>query len=597
MKHIEKNGISLWEGNSYAVEISLSDGCFRYYRGDALVYCGGLSVTLDTADRREVTQLLQEPPTVQQQEDGAAKVSYCCGSSLFSKKHLIFTFYPEYFTIHAAVCGTCARITDITYCASGRKEGFPRYISPRFDWNVGTVVKDITQDDLLSCQQWLSPPPFAFVYTDDEHCCAMGILAKPGRNTYVSMKHLGASNAFSLQMEGHLSIDEAYETPALVFAPSARRWNDAVMAYKQILVTHGAVPQVRKKEIPQWWREPIFCGWGQMRYDYRRDHDNDENGNFVNVTDYCTQKRYEQYLLALERNGVNPGTVIIDMGWAQAPAMAEPNPHKWEDLRGFIDAQHRLGRHVLLWYTPLVTQGLPDSACLMLAGRPVAPDPTNPAYRAILKEQIRLMLSDAPDALNADGFKIDFTQNTPSEEGVFKNYINSFWGLINEDNEKHLYPHRAHRQELIQVYDPTVWGVELLRRYIDNLYTFMKQVKPDSMLITHTPNPYFADIVDVLRLNDLDGESDNVLDIMTARAQIAQIGCEHWLIDTDNDLMINKSRWRDYIALQPQLGIPDTYYATHIATSGEIFGETEYALLRQVFAQYRQTIAAHQLPV
>lgn len=122
------------------------------------------------------------------------------------------------------------------------------------------------------------------------------------------------------------------------------------------------------------------------------------------------------------------------------------------------------------------------------------------------------------------------------------------------------------------------------------LYADMKAVKPDSMLITHTPNPYFADVVDVLRLNDLDGESDNVLDIMTAWAQIAQIGCKHWLIDTDNDLMINKSRWRDYITLQPKLGIPDTYYATHIAASGEAFDAAEYDLLRQVFAQYRQTI-------
>lgn len=115
----------------------------------------------------------------------------------------------------------------------------------------------------------------------------------------------------------------------------------------------------------------------------------------------------------------------------------------------------------------------------------------------------------------------------------------------------------------------------------------MKAVKPDSMLITHTPNPYFADVVDVLRLNDLDGESDNVLEIMSARAEIAKVGCEFWLIDTDNDLMINKTRWRDYITLQPQLGIPDTYYATNIAASGETFDANEYALLRQVFENYR----------
>ena len=34
-------------------------------------------------------------------------------------------------------------------------------------------------------------------------------------------------------------------------------------------------------------------------------------------------------------------------------------------------------------------------------------------------------------------------------------------------------------------------GVELLKKYIDNIYTSMKEIKDDSVLITHTANPYF----------------------------------------------------------------------------------------------------------
>ena len=327
-----------------------------------------------------------------------------------------------------------------------------------------------------------------------------------------------------------------------------------------------------------------------MRYEYRKDHDSHENGNFINVTDYCMQSRYERYLKILEENDINPGTIIIDMGWAEQAALGKPDLHKWSSLRSFIDLQHQKGRHVLLWFTPIVTQGLPLEACLLLNERPVAPDPTNPLYKEILENQLYFMLSSDTGCLDADGFKIDFTQNNPSEEGVFTGYLNSFWGLINTSIEKHLYEKRDQRSQLIQVYESGVWGVELLYRYIENIYVGMKRIKEDSLLITHTPNPSFFDVSDMIRLNDLDGECDNVLEVMSSRAKITKAMNPEWLIDTDNDLMIDKAHWRDYIALQPQLGVPDTYYATHIATSCEAFNDNDYALLRRVFAEYRATL-------
>jgi len=41
------------------------------------------------------------------------------------------------------------------------------------------------------------------------------------------------------------------------------------------------------------------------------------------------------------------------------------------------------------------------------------------------------------------------------------------------------------------------------------------------MVVAHIANPHFADVVDVLRLNDLDGESEDVLGVMDDRAQLA----------------------------------------------------------------------------
>jgi hypothetical protein len=197
------------------------------------------------------------------------------------------------------------------------------------------------------------------------------------------------------------------------------------------------------------------------------------------------------------------------------------------------------------------------------------------------------MISDEPDCLNADGFKIDFTQNTPSESGLFIGYINSFWGLINEDNTKHLYAPLGQRTELIQTHG-NKWGVEILKEYIRLIYTNMKKAKSDAVLITHTANPYFSEVVDILRLNDLDGACQNVLGVMQNRAEIAKMCCKDWLLDTDNDLMYDKQKWRAYVQLQPRLGIPDTYYISAIANSLEEFEDSDYELLRTVWHDYRQ---------
>ncbi|MDG0791499.1 hypothetical protein OMP38_11945 [Cohnella ginsengisoli] len=118
----------------------------------------------------------------------------------------------------------------------------------------------------------------------------------------------------------------------------------------------------------------------------------------------------------------------------------------------------------------------------------------------------------------------------------------------------------------------------------------MKAVKPDAVLFAHRAIPYFADIADVLRLNDLDGESRRAADIMRNRAHIARMCNLAWLIDPDNDLMRDKKSWRAYIQLQPLLGIPVTYYIRRIAASGEAFDEEDFAHLRRVWQQYRSRL-------
>ena len=553
----------------------------------------GLDTAVDTLTTLDETT--QVTLTTYAEENDVAEVVFDVVSSTWQSKKIIFALHPEHITYHVQVSGKGEAITNVNYFYGRNSQAnyteFNNIYAPRFDWFEGAVLVAPDTDDSLGCQQWLSPPPFAYAFLSEKEAIYCGVAAKIGTYNFLSFDFTGSRGAsFRLTYEGHTAVSGTFISPKLVIGFGHQEKNEAIDSYIHYLRENDYLPAEQAKEIPAWWHEPIFCGWGQMRYDYRADHDGHENDNFINVTFYCTEPTLPQLhrLDGGQRHKSRHDHHRHGLG-TKIQHCTRLAPNGGQICGGFIDEQHSKGRKVLLWYTPVVTQGLPDDACMTLFDKPVCPDPTSPVYQQILAEEIRKMISSEPDCLNADGFKIDFTQNTPSENGRFLSYINNFWGLINEDNEKYLYPPLAERQELIQTHG-NKWGVEILRDYIRLLHENMKIYKPDSMLITHTPNPYFTEIVDVLRLNDLDGDCQDVLGVMQNRAAIARMCAQNWLLDTDNDLMVDKARWRAYIQLQPQLGIPDTYYASAIANSQEQFDESDYALLRQVWARYRESL-------
>ncbi|MDI4646999.1 hypothetical protein [Cohnella hashimotonis] len=536
--------------------------------------------------------------------------------ALWTQKVYRFTFGADAVSYRTEVVGPGRRIDEVYYFAedwiaagtgdnrgaspdwSGGRPGFERYYAPRFDWKVGIVHRRPDEPDTLNCQQWLSPPPFCYALQKEGRWVSCGIVAQPGAFNFLGFDYAVApceDFSFKLDYEGHTEVGEkGFCTPALRFGlKPAVGENEAVGAYiasltRSMRLKDAAEAATSRRSRPAWWKEPMFCGWGQQRYDYRGDHDGTENGHFLNVGAYATEEKYRSYDALMALHDIQPGTIIIDYKWAKQDALAAPDPLKWNDMRAFIDEQHSLGRRVLLWYSPLLAEGLPQEACMTLDGRVVAADPTSARYSEILAEQVRLMCGSGPGCLNADGLKIDFTQNIASERRTFRNYLSTSLAMLNESDPAHVYPRLGEGRDTLIRTAGTLWGVELLRAYIEALHSAIKAVKADAMLITHTANPYFANITDVLRLNDLDGASPQATDIMRNRAEIARMCNPAWLIDPDNDLMQDKRMWRDYLQFQPQIGIPVTYYIRGIAASGEAFDESDYAYLRQVWEAYRE---------
>lgn len=384
-----------------------------------------------------------------------------------------------------------------------------------------------------------------------ESWLALGVEAAAGGHRYTRYTYHGQQGAFhlTLDFEGYTEVDGEYALPAIGFEFAGSEW-EALAAH--ILTPLPPPPEDtlfvfrRGGRGVEWWLQPIFCGWGAQC-------------NIARVRggrgpEYARQELYEGFLATLAAHGIAPGTVVIDDKWQATYGDNDADTVKWPDLPAFVQEQHRQGRRVLLWLKAWDPEGVPPEECIRnAAGLPVAVDPTNPAFERRFRAAIRRMLS--AEGYGADGFKLDFTARIPSGPGMVK--------------------------------CGDAWGLELMRCYLGILYDEAKRVKQDALIITHTPHSYLADVVDMIRLNDINTGSD-VLAAMRRRAQVARLACPHALIDTDNWPMPDKATWRAYTRIQPELGVPALYYVTHIDATGETLEEADYALIREVWAEYRQ---------
>ncbi len=419
---------------------------------------------------------------------------------------------------------------------------------PYFPPSAGSTI-DLTGVPLPGKSTWFfTPAPFCFAFEGKSGWLAMGVQAMPGENRFTEFAYHGQMTSFhlSLAYEGHTRIQGSCQLPAISF-DFGKDEQGVYGSYMQGLASAGAIPLRGSNSQPAWWREPIFCGWGAQCYLAA------VGGG--QASKYATQDNYTHFIDTLERRGVHPGTIVVDDKWQQTYGENCVDETKWPNMKGFVAEQHACNRRVLLWLQAWSPEGLPADECIKnAAGLLLACDPSNPAYERRLRAMVQSLLS--PHGYDADGFKIDFTARIPTGPGI-----------------------RTHGD---------VWGLELMRLYLQIIYDEAKKTKGDALVVTHTPNPYLADVLDMIRLNDVNKGKD-INRAMEQRARIAALACPDALIDTDNWPMTDRTAWRDYVRLQPQLGVPALYYATHIDTTQEALDEQDYSLIRETWERYRRS--------
>lgn len=510
-------------------------------------------------------------------EEEADEVVVSCHleSSLWREKEIRFRCRPLRFSYEMAVGGE-GQLAEVHafggyYSASLRwgsgfflsghnfSQGFTPEPNGRekvlFSPAEGALI-DLMGVPLPGRDSWFfTPPPFCFVMQTGEGWLGMGVEARAGENHFTEYRYHGQRESFylTLNYEGQTRVNGWYELPAIGFDFCTDRY-EAIAAHADALRSAGLVPVRTASSTlwphPLWWRAPIFSGWGAQCHLARQDQGQAQA--------YCRQAQYTEFMAVLADNQIEPGIVVIDDKWQEAYGLNDVDREKWPDLAGFIADQHGARRKVLLWLKLWDPEGVPAEECVTnAAGLPVAVDPGNPHFAARLQAQVAQLLGS--EGCDADGFKIDFSARTPSGPAMHNS--------------------------------GTAWGLELMKQYLQTIYEAAKAVKPEALIMTHTPHPYLADVVDMIRLNDINTR-EAVPPAMRHRARIAAIACPDALIDTDNWPIANREMWRSYLALQTELGIPSLYYTSHVDTTGEALEAEDYQLLRESWARYRSQMLA-----
>lgn len=388
-----------------------------------------------------------------------------------------------------------------------------------------------------------SPGIFCFVLGNPQQKWRMsaGVCAALGTNHYHTFKYSGGDVfGFSLAYDGMVQVDGEFVTPKVRLGFSGEDDIAAIKNYVAHLRDKKLVKADPNKKIPAWWSKPIFCGWGQQvawgRQAERREKLPFDAGPVdTSAEAMASQAAYEKMIAILEKHDIPFGTLVIDAGWSTMKALPTIDTKKWPDLKGFIAAQHRKGRKVLLWMSCWSGNDLP-AEYLMDSDANVrgVTDPTKQNFVDALKKQIASLIG--PSGVDADGFKLDFTGDIPRGKG----------------------------------YRPAkpLWGTELLHHYVQLINDATKAAKPDAMMMTHCGNPYFSSNTDLLRLNDIFFEKLDVNEFMAFRATVARAACAEWLIDCDNDPFADHDSWLNYLRFQPTIGIPSLYTLTHQSMSG-----------------------------
>jgi hypothetical protein len=390
-----------------------------------------------------------------------------------------------------------------------------------------------------------SPPPLAVGVLSGATRAIVMVVCDPGWHLFndVVFETTSQSATVHIDLDGQADATQVAQHARVVIFPGQPDEPLMPLLARALASAYPAAAAKPANPDPAWWNKPIYCGWGdQVTSSQWLQGVGPEHRAIA----FAIQGMYQRWINRLDSANVPIGTIIIDAGWSPTGSL-KPDLDRWPDLKGFIKRQHDKGRKVLLWAATWLMDGLPDEWCLFCDGVKLCADPTNPAYRAYLRNQVHQIIS--PDGFDADGFKIDQLAYSPS-------YSNPRGGY-QFGRSYHLPPPKSP----FKFHTPGVWGIELLHQLQHDIYASAKAAKPDCLVTSSTVHPYFHDTLDMVRLHDMGNVATDIFEAMGARADLGKAALPHKPIDTDDWVHSDYDLWLRYTSGSRVLGVPCIFYA------------------------------------
>lgn len=437
--------------------------------------------------------------------------------------------------------------------------------------DVGLYKTMNTPESGLS--SFFAPYPLCYVFKmeDCEKMLGISLIAKSGEYNFNNFlyNYNDKKISFSIDYAEYLSMNGNFKLPDIVFFEGENRFD----ILEQYSAAHSGYIKTSQNEVFDWWKKPFLCGWGDQwtiaanenisanaawDEDAVADAANKKptgESTFDKAIAVSDEKTYRNIIKKTEEKHIEYGTLIIDCKWQKAFGTMEVDKTKWHDMRKFVDEMHNNGKKVLLWFNFWSCEGLPDDECITKDGIPLYTDPTNPAYAKRMKKIMEYLLSDKEGCCNADGFKVDFVGYT-KEKGlnIFKN---------------------------------GVYGIELIRKQAEIIYRCAKKAKKDALISSQYVHPYFADIMDMMRIGDYFGASNRSKENLHTRVGMLNATLPGILTDTDAPSGTNRRDALIYFRYSAKLGIPSIY---GIDLYDRFFDDDDWAEVAQIYKDYNSNL-------
>jgi hypothetical protein len=525
---------------------------------------------------------------VERLSEGLVEISQVVRTTLWDRKRVVLRSYPERLEYWCEVTGRGlldrvslfeASPAASQYTNRPSPSGYRRPIRARSGWQgsrgyFSTVFSPAPNTAFqqygwpgdsfstlpsartgLGEASFFTPAPFAYGLGEEGRWLTLGLGCSIDEATFSSFEYEGGPLwSLTLRYDGQTRVAGSWRSPTIVLLPTADEFA-GLAAYRDWLRAAGQAATGRAVG-PDWWGEPIWSGWGEQV----------AQAQLLGASPdaLSTQQRYADWLKLLDRQGLWPGTIVVDRGWQAVPGRPEPDPRRWPELASFIARRQQAGQRVLLWQPAweLADDGAGPGLLRRSDGDPLAGaagsfllDPTAAEAEPRLRQALVRLLAPPPRGLGADGLKLDRTHLTPHGPGY-------------------------------AAPSGPAWGSALLHRLLALTYGLAKEIRAEALIEAPAANPLFLDCLDLLRLNDLDTDLRSVVEPMTHRARVARAS-GFALLDTDGWPAPSRAALLEYAAVQPSLGIPALYYASRLERSGETLEPADYAAIAAAWRRYR----------